>query len=42
MSYDLQAADMQLDDLDIADDEGLEDDLGDGRKNSASPKLFLS
>ena len=42
MIYDLQATDMQLDDLETADDEGLEHDLGDGRTNSASPKLFLS
>ena len=40
MLYDLQAVEAQLDDLEIAEDESLEDDLGDGKP--ACPKLFLS
>lgn len=40
MIYDLQAVEAQLDDLEMAEDESLEDDLGDAKP--ASPKLFLS
>ena len=40
MIYDLQAVEAQLDDLELAEDESLEDDLGDAKP--ACPKLFLS